>query len=74
MMNRLRRASLALRISLLVLLAGAIGIAGIFVLLMDVRQISAKYQAITKTAHKNKEYLDEIQALIYQDQALVFNH
>ncbi|MBQ9438397.1 MAG: HD domain-containing protein, partial [Lachnospiraceae bacterium] len=35
---------------------------------------SAKYQAITKTAHKNKEYLDEIQALIYQDQALVFNH
>ena len=73
-MNRLRRASLALRISLLVLLAGAIGIAGIFVLLMDVRQISAKYQAITKTAHKNKEYLDEIQALIYQDQALVFNH
>ena len=66
--------SLALRISLLVLLAGIIGGAGILLLTLNVKDISSNYQTIIVTAYRNKEYMDEIRSLLYREEALVYNH
>ena len=66
--------SITLRIFLLVLLAGFIGVFGIMVLARDIKEISSSYQEMAEKGYKNKEYMDEIRTLLYMDQAIVLNH
>ena len=66
--------SITLRIFLLVLMAGIIGVFGIAVLARDIGELSDSYQQMVNEGYKNKEYMDNIRTLLYMDQAIVLNH
>ena len=66
--------SITLRIFLLVLMAGFIGVFGIAVLSRDMVELSDSYQAMVDEGYRNKEYMDSIRTLMYMDQAIVLNH
>ena len=66
--------SITIRIFLLVLMAGFIGVFGIAVLSKDIRELSDSYQKMADKGYKNKEYMDNIRTLLYMDQAIVLNH
>ena len=66
--------SIAIRIFLLVLMAGFVGVFGIAVLSRDMGELSESYQQMVKGGYRNKEYMDNIRALLYMDQAIVLNH
>ena len=66
--------SITIRIFLLVLIAGFIGVFGIAVLSKDIGQLSDSYQQMVDKGYRNKGYMDNIRTLLYMDQAIVLNH
>lgn len=63
-----------LKIFIMVLIAGAVGIAGMIILKNDIRDLCDCYRVITDEYSENKLCTLEIRALLYKHQALVANH
>lgn len=66
--------NIPLKIFIMVLIAGVVGISGMIILKNDIGDLSEGYRSITDEYSANKQYTLEIRALLSRHQALVANH
>ncbi len=66
--------NIPLKIFIMVLIAGIVGISGMVILKNDIGNLSDGYREITYEYSENKRYTLEIRTLLYKHQALVANH